>query len=133
MKHLLLFISLLMISVSVNAGGRWKSVDSFIISGHPAVVIAVSFITAANKGNYEQAKSYMTAEYINWRQKLTGVDTFFAVFENDIISNYMENIRKSETDLWDNLYKAHKTLSDYRKKKLKKSINNILSSMCIFV
>ena len=80
--HFLLIFSLLVTSLSVNAGGPWKSVDSFITTGHPAVITAVSFITAANKGNYELAKSHMTADYIYWRQKLMGLDTFLAVFEN---------------------------------------------------
>lgn len=48
-------------------------------------------------------------------------DQFNAVFEDNIISKYMKNIRITETDLWDNLYEAHKILCDYKDKKLKKS------------
>ena len=48
-------------------------------------------------------------------------DQISAVFEDNIVSNYMTNIRKTEPDFWDNLYKANTTLREYKNKKLNKS------------
>ena len=47
-------------------------------------------------------------------------DHIDSIFKNYDISSYMEDTRKIQNDFWDNLYKSHKTLADYKNKKLKK-------------
>ena len=96
-KITVLLTGMCLISFSSFAGGKFQNVSESEVLPDSAAGTVIRFVKAANSGEIEKAKTDLSSEYLDWRERFGGIEKHMNYFEEADLSKTFQFRMVAET------------------------------------